>query len=75
MRFSFPLEELEVAGLGADDAGVDPADSPAARFPAETKTLNPVSKKDVKKTAAKSEPKSLRWVNTRINSLAATCQF
>ncbi|KAI5944567.1 DNA topoisomerase 2-alpha [Manis javanica] len=48
-------EELEVAGLGADDAGVDPADSPAARFPAETKTLNPVSKKDVKKTAAKSQ--------------------
>lgn len=67
--FSFPFE---VTDLNADDAKDNvppPPSSPAADFPAVTKTTNPVPKKNVtvKKTAAKSEPQSLRWVNIGIS--------
>ncbi|KAK2503893.1 hypothetical protein MC885_011414 [Smutsia gigantea] len=48
-------EKLEVADLDAEDSVPLPAGSPAADFLAETKTLNPISKKNVKKTAAKSQ--------------------
>lgn len=62
----------EVMDLDADDAKdsvpLSPS-SPAADSPAKTEIINPVSKKNVtvKKTAAKGEPKSLRWVNIGIN--------
>lgn len=62
----------EVTDLDADDAKdsvpLSPSSS-AADFPAETEIINPISKKKVtvKKIAAKSKPKSLRWVNIGIN--------
>lgn len=66
--FSF---SLQVTDFDADDAKDDvplSPSSPTADFPAETEIVNPVSKKNVtlKKTAAKSKPESLKWVNTGI---------
>ena len=60
------LQRTELtASLGERLRGPPPPSSPAADFPAVTETINPVPKKNVtaKKTAAKSEPQSLNWVN------------
>ena len=67
-----PLKSASsVTELDADDEDnvPPPPSSPAADFPAVTETINPVPKKNVtaKKTAAKSEPRSLNWVNIGIN--------
>ena len=65
---SFPFEVTELDADDAEDNVPPPPSSPAADFPAVTETINPVPKKNVtaKKTAAKSEPQSLNWVNIGI---------
>ena len=65
---SFPFEVTELDADDAEDNAPPPPSSPAADFPAVTETINPVPKKNVtaKKTAAKSEPQSLNWVNIGI---------
>ena len=65
---SFPFEVTELDADVAEDNVPPPPSSPAADFPAVTETINPVPKKNVtaKKTAAKSEPQSLNWVNIGI---------
>lgn len=66
--FSFSFEVTDFDDDDAkDDVPLSPS-SPAADFPAETEVVNTVSQKNVtmKKTAAKSKPKSLKWVNIGI---------
>lgn len=66
--FSFPFEVMDLDADGAKDTVPLSLGSPAANFSAETEITNPISKKKVvvKKTAAKSEPQSFRWVNVGV---------
>ena len=66
--FSFPFEIIDLEADDAKDSVPLSSSPPATHFPDETEITNPVPKKNVtvKKTAAKSKPKSLRWVNVAI---------